>query len=219
MPLHYSLSNAGRENAPAAVRLLLGLNPALVNIPGIARTFSGSDAVRKYNRLVLLSSDANYNTTNNGDNDDSNNNNNNNKNNNRNHHHQGGGDGGSTAEDFSCKSVEECLQRFLKAKPNPTADFFTALQSLPESLREKAVLIRVVQELLNKKIGQRFPTAILLLDLYLQIIGKSSLKGIKKKTQKENHQKRQKERIFFTGCLFVCLFILYRKYEEEENES
>jgi hypothetical protein len=31
-------------------------------------------------------------------------------------------------------------------------------------------LIRVVQELLNKKIGQRFPTAILLLDLYLQII-------------------------------------------------
>ena len=96
MPLHYSLSNAGRENAPAAVRLLLGLNPALVNIPGIARTFSGSDAVRKYNRLVLLSSDANYNTTNNGDNDDSNNNNNNknnNKNNNRNHHHQGGGGG------------------------------------------------------------------------------------------------------------------------------
>ena len=184
MPLHYSLSNAGRENAPAAVRLLLGLNPSLVNIPGIARTFSGSDAVRKYNRLVLLSSDANYNTTNNGDKDDSNNNNNNknnNKNNNRNHHHHqgggGGGDGGSTAEDFSCKSVEECLQRFLKAKPNPTADFFTALQSLPESLREKAVLIRVVQELLNKKIGQRFPTAILLLDLYLQIIGKSSFEG------------------------------------------
>ena len=95
MPLHYSLSNAGRENAPAAVRLLLGLNPALVNIPGIARTFSGSDAVRKYNRLVLLSSDANYNTTNNSDKDDSNNNNktNNNKNNNRNHHHQGGGGG------------------------------------------------------------------------------------------------------------------------------
>ena len=48
VPLHYSLSNAGKPNAPEAVRLLLASEPSLVNTPGIARVFSGSDAVRKY---------------------------------------------------------------------------------------------------------------------------------------------------------------------------
>ena len=198
VPLHYSLSNSGRSNAPSAVRLFLGLNPTLVNLPGIARTFMGSDAVRKYDRLILVDAaekndetTTTHRTTN--------------KNKNHSNHttitrkkqkygkngtttggtgtdtsgrqteddtpHGGGKTGsGGGGEDFSCDSVEECLKRFLEAKPNPTADFFTALQSLPESLREKAVLVRVVQELLNQKIGQRFPTAILLLDLYLQII-------------------------------------------------
>eukprot|EP00536_Pseudo-nitzschia_multiseries_P005140 jgi/Psemu1/238255/estExt_Genewise1.C_930096 len=124
VPLHYSLSNAGRPNAPAAVRLLLGLKPDLVNTPGIARMFSGSDAVRR----------------------------------------------GTDSSTFSSESVEECLKRFLAAKPYPTADFFTALQSLPQRLREKAVLMQEVQELLNEKIGKRFPTALLLSDLYLQLI-------------------------------------------------
>ena len=174
VPLHYSLSNAGKPNAPGAVRLLLDSEPDLVNIPGIARVFSGSDAVRKYavsarsteNKLGggfgygsgygygYGSSYGNGGTT------------------------QGNGASASAAasavlatkEVFSSEAVEECLKRFLEAKPEPTADFFTALQSLPESLREKAVLMRVVQELLNKKIGQRFPTALLLLDLYLQAI-------------------------------------------------
>jgi hypothetical protein len=68
------------------------------------------------------------------------------------------------------ESVESCLKYLLAAKPDPTADFFTALQSLPVFLQERAVVMRVVQELLNEKIAQRFPTAILLLDFYLQMI-------------------------------------------------
>jgi hypothetical protein len=68
------------------------------------------------------------------------------------------------------ESVESCLKYLLAAKPDPTADFFTALQSLPDFLQERAVVLRVVQELLNEKIAQRFPTAILLLDLYMQIV-------------------------------------------------
>jgi hypothetical protein len=68
------------------------------------------------------------------------------------------------------ESVENCLKYLLAAKPDPTADFFTALQSLPNFLQERAVVMRVVQELLNEKIAQRFPTAILLMDFYMQIV-------------------------------------------------
>jgi hypothetical protein len=160
VPLHYSLSNAGKPNAPAAVRLLLASEPELVNIPGIARVFSGSDAVRKY---AVSAKEHTYR----GYYDESRGGFASHK---RFHDRAAGKVGGSTTEVFSSVAVEDCLKRFLEAKPNPTADFFTALQSLPEPLREKAVLMRVVQELLNKKIGQRFPTALLLLDLYLQII-------------------------------------------------
>jgi hypothetical protein len=73
-------------------------------------------------------------------------------------------------EEEQRESVESCLKHLLAAKPDPTADFFTALQSLPEFLQEKAVVMRAVQELLNVKIAQRFPTAILLMDFYMQIV-------------------------------------------------
>ena len=161
VPLHYSLSNAGKPNAPEAVRLLLASEPSLVNTPGIARVFSGSDAVRKYAGTAK----EHYSNYYEG------------RSSTKSSRHQrfsfegkGGNAANVTKEVFSREAVEECLKRFLEAKPNPTADFFTALQSLPEALREKAVLMRVVQELLNKKIGQRFPTVLLLLDLYLQVI-------------------------------------------------
>ncbi|KAL7556480.1 hypothetical protein ACA910_003113 [Epithemia clementina (nom. ined.)] len=62
------------------------------------------------------------------------------------------------------ESVHRCLDHLLQAKPKPTADFFTALQSLPDWLEEAAVVMPVVQNLLNEKISQRFPTAVLLLD-------------------------------------------------------
>ncbi len=165
VPLHYSLSNAGKPNAPEAVRLLLTVDSSLVNIPGIARVFSGSDAVRKYGVSAKQEPDlVTYRkptkTKKNPRVSFGNNNNNNTK----------AGGTPNNLDVFSRNAVEECLKRFLEAKPNPTAEFFTALQSLPEALREKAVLMRVVQELLNKKIGQRFPTALLLLDLYLQVL-------------------------------------------------
>eukprot|EP00934_Nitzschia_sp_Nitz4_P000341 Nitzschia sp. Nitz4//scaffold345_size17508//8951//11547//NITZ4_008824-RA/size17508-processed-gene-0.12-mRNA-1//1//CDS//3329548631//341//frame0 len=67
----------------------------------------------------------------------------------------------------SCKS---CLRHLLGADPIPTADFFTALQSLPDYLQEIAVIMRAVQELLNRKIAQRFPTLILMLDFYAQLM-------------------------------------------------
>ena len=63
-------------------------------------------------------------------------------------------------------SVQSCLNHLLLANPDPTADLFTALQSLPEWLSEQAVVLPSVQVLLNEKISQRFPTAVKLLDLY-----------------------------------------------------
>lgn len=62
------------------------------------------------------------------------------------------------------ESVVRCLEHLLNAEPEPTADFFTALQSLPDWLNQRAVVLKVVQNLLNEKISQRFPTAVLLLD-------------------------------------------------------
>lgn len=125
-PLHFTLSNAGRRAAPAAVRLLLSLNHDLVNShPG-----GGPLPLR-----VL----AEYAAT-------------------------------VKNDEESRESIESCLKYLLAAKPDPTADFFTALQSLPVYLQERAVVMRVVQELLNDKIAQRFPTAILMLDMYVQIV-------------------------------------------------
>jgi hypothetical protein len=63
-------------------------------------------------------------------------------------------------------SVRRCMEFILNAEPDPTADFLTALQSLPDWLSEKAVVMPVVQHLLNEKISQRFPTAVLMLDVY-----------------------------------------------------
>jgi hypothetical protein len=64
-------------------------------------------------------------------------------------------------------SVHRCLEHLLNAEPDPTADFLTALQSLPDWLSERAVVVPVVQHLLNEKISQRFPTAVLMLDFYV----------------------------------------------------
>jgi hypothetical protein len=59
-----------------------------------------------------------------------------------------------------------CLEMYLKSKPKPTPDYLTTLQSLPTWLSEKAVVTPIVQKVLNDKISQRFPTAVLMLDLY-----------------------------------------------------
>jgi len=72
--------------------------------------------------------------------------------------------------DWTCKSVRMCLEHLLNAKPDPTPDFFTALQSLPVWLSEHAVVMPRVQMLLNDKISQRFPSAILMADFILLLL-------------------------------------------------
>jgi hypothetical protein len=68
--------------------------------------------------------------------------------------------------DNNRESVQKCLEHLLNADPDPTADFFTALQSLPDWLSERAVVMPSVQVLLNDKISQRFPTLVLMGDFY-----------------------------------------------------
>lgn len=68
------------------------------------------------------------------------------------------------------ESVQKCLEYLLQKKPDPTADFLTTLQSLPEWLSEQAVVMPEVQNLLNEKISRRFPTAIMILDLYVLVM-------------------------------------------------
>lgn len=68
------------------------------------------------------------------------------------------------------ESVQRCLEYILHAEPEPTADFLNALQSLPDWLSDRAVVMPVVQVLLNEKIAQPFPTAVLLLDFYVLVM-------------------------------------------------
>jgi len=72
--------------------------------------------------------------------------------------------------DSTRESVQKCLLHLLNANPNPTPDFFTALQSLPVWLSERAVVMPKVQTLLNEKLSQRFPTAILMADITLILL-------------------------------------------------
>lgn len=68
------------------------------------------------------------------------------------------------------ESVHRCLEHLLNAEPDPTADFLTTLQSLPPWLSERAVVMPVVQNLLNVKISRRFPTAVLIMDFYVLVM-------------------------------------------------
>lgn len=65
------------------------------------------------------------------------------------------------------ESVQRCLEHLLNAEPNPTADFLTTLQSFPDWLSERAVVLPVVQTMLNEKISRRFPTMVLMMDFYV----------------------------------------------------
>lgn len=63
-------------------------------------------------------------------------------------------------------NAEACLILYIAAEPRPTADFLTALQALPGWLGDAAVVHPVVQRLLNDKISQKIPTAMVLFDFY-----------------------------------------------------
>lgn len=68
-----------------------------------------------------------------------------------------------------CSNCQDCFSFYLEANPTGSADLLTALQSLPDWLRDSAVLSPVVQRILNLKIAQRFPTAVTLLDFLFYI--------------------------------------------------
>ncbi len=81
------------------------------------------------------------------------------------------GMGGHTEfEKKSRENVKICLKIYLDSKPTLSADFLTALQTLPSWLRDYAVTHPHVQKILNKRMAGRFPTFILLLDGYLYVL-------------------------------------------------
>ena len=65
-----------------------------------------------------------------------------------------------------------CLKCYLQAlrTADCNADFLTAMQSLPGWLLDQAVILEKVQSVLNFKISQRFPTAVLILELYVYFL-------------------------------------------------
>jgi hypothetical protein len=65
------------------------------------------------------------------------------------------------------ESVQRCMEHLLHAEPDPTADFLTTLQSFPDWLSERAVVMPAVQTMLNEKISRRFPTGVLMMDFYI----------------------------------------------------
>ena len=73
-------------------------------------------------------------------------------------------------EKEKCTNCQECFSLYLNSNPRATADLLTALQSLPEWLRDYAVLSPVVQKILNVKIAQKFPTAVTLLDFVFYVL-------------------------------------------------
>jgi len=67
-------------------------------------------------------------------------------------------------------NCQTCLGLYLDAQPRATADLLTALQSLPDWLRDNAVIHPEVQKVLNKKISQRFPTAVTMMDAVFYVL-------------------------------------------------
>lgn len=59
------------------------------------------------------------------------------------------------------RQLSECLKLYLDAEPHVSTDFLAALQTLPDLLRDVAVVHPYVRNILNVKIIQRFPTSIL----------------------------------------------------------
>mmetsp|Transcript_26808 Transcript_26808/g.32484 ORF Transcript_26808/g.32484 Transcript_26808/m.32484 type:complete len:643 (+) Transcript_26808:548-2476(+) len=69
---------------------------------------------------------------------------------------------------------EECVEEYLRAEPEATADFVTLLQSLPLWLRDVAVVTPYVKKVLNKKISQAVHTAFLWFDFAFLILNITS---------------------------------------------
>lgn len=67
-------------------------------------------------------------------------------------------------------NVSKSLALYLNAEPYPAADFLNALQTLPDWLQDTAVVSQHVRNVLNEKIVQRLPTAVLMMDGYMLVV-------------------------------------------------
>ena len=67
-------------------------------------------------------------------------------------------------------NAQACLDYYLNAKPDTSTEFFTTFQELPDWLIDHAVQSKIVQQVLNNKIAQRFPTFIQIADVYCLIL-------------------------------------------------
>lgn len=67
-------------------------------------------------------------------------------------------------------NCQKCLGLYLQANPKPTAELLMSLQSLPDWLRDLAVVNPVVQRFLNVKIATPLPTAITIGDFIFYIL-------------------------------------------------
>jgi hypothetical protein len=68
------------------------------------------------------------------------------------------------------ESLKQCLNLYLDAEPDAGAIFLTTVQAMPSWLIDSAITNSYLQNVLNEMITKRFPTAILLIDLYLLIL-------------------------------------------------
>lgn len=67
------------------------------------------------------------------------------------------------------QNIKDSIYSYLDGKPKPTTFYINTLAKLPEWLQVYAVEREDVKNLLNKKITQRLPTMVLMLDLYMYI--------------------------------------------------
>ncbi|KAL7579887.1 hypothetical protein ACA910_004894 [Epithemia clementina (nom. ined.)] len=75
---------------------------------------------------------------------------------------------GYGADDINKRNnVSRSLALYLDAEPFAAADFLNALQTLPDWLQDTAVVSQHVRNVLNEKIVQRLPTAVLMMDGYM----------------------------------------------------
>ena len=69
-----------------------------------------------------------------------------------------------------CNSIKECLRLLLGSGPEHSPRMLSTLRTLPRWLLPTAVLSPNVQQILDEKIKERFPTVLLVSDLYMQIV-------------------------------------------------
>jgi hypothetical protein len=103
--------------------------------------------------------------------------------------------------------IRKCLQLYLSSGPETTSSFLNGVQFLPDWIRDEAVLHPTIQSMLNNRISHRFPTMILLLDLYLNVaiiacFTKVSLESARLRADPSNVTAESKH-VDYGGLIFI----------------